>query len=79
VYPWYSRKDEGVVVGEFTGINGPNAVFAANGQESSISLSKFTRGDRELMRILNDRYSKEDGASQAKEPEAATRRPVGLD
>jgi hypothetical protein len=79
VYPWYNRKDEVVVVGEFTGINGPNAVFAVNGQESSIPLIKFSRGDRDLMRIIADRYFKEDTEPQAREPEASARRPVGLD
>jgi hypothetical protein len=79
VYPWYNRKDEVVVVGEFRSINGPNAVFVVNGQESSIPLTKFTRGDRDLMRILEDRYSKEDRDPQAKQPEAADPRPIGLD
>lgn len=79
VYPWYNRKDEVVVVGEFTGINGPNAVFVVNGQESSVPLIKFTRGDRDLMRILEDRYPKDPGEQQAKEPEVPVRRAVGLD
>lgn len=79
VYPWYNRKNEVVVVGEFKAINGPNAVFAVNGQESSIPLIRFTRGDRDLMRILEDRYSKDEGEPRPKEPETAARRPVGLD
>ncbi len=79
VYPWYNRKDEVMVVGEFTSINGPNAVFVVNGQESSIPLTKFTRGDRDLMRILQDRYSKEDRDPPAKQPGAAAPMPVGLD
>jgi hypothetical protein len=79
VYPWFNRRDEVVVVGELRDINGPNAAFVVNGQESSIPLSKFSRGDRDLMRILVDRYSKDEGEPQAREPEAAARQPVGLD
>jgi hypothetical protein len=79
VYPWYNRKDEVVVVGEFKAINGPNAVFVVNGEESSVPLIKFTRGDRDLMRILEDRYPKDPGEQQAKEPEVPVRRAVGLD
>jgi hypothetical protein len=56
IYPWYNRKDEEVITGEFKTIDGPNAVFLVREQESTVPLTKFTPGDRALMRILMDEY-----------------------
>jgi hypothetical protein len=81
VYPWYNRKDEVVITGEFKTIDGPNAVFLANGQEASERLTKFTPGDRALMRILLDRYPQEKPPEtpENKPVEKAPALPVGID
>lgn len=75
VYPWYNRTNEVVVTGEFREINGSKAVFLVNGHETSFSLTKFTAGDRELMRVLADRYPAEKPAEKPTEkpPEKRTR------
>lgn len=81
VYPWFNRKDEVVITGEFKTIDGPNAVFLVNGQEESERLTKFTPGDRALMRILLDRYPQEKPPEtpENKPVEKAPALPVGID
>jgi hypothetical protein len=85
VYPWYNRNDEVVVSGEFKGIEGPNAVFSVEGHETRVQLTKFTRGDRGLMRILMDRYPREEPVEKPAEKPAGTppkrppAQPVGID
>lgn len=81
VYPWYNRKDEVVITGEFKTIDGPNAVFLVNGQESSERLTKFTPGDRALMRLLMDKYpqDKPKKEPQSKPVEKSPTLPVGID
>jgi len=87
VYPWYNRKNEVVVTGEFQRIEGANAIFLVDGGDSAVPLTKFTRGDRDLMRMLMDRYPQ---APPQKDPEAepkketeetspATPQPAGID
>ncbi len=56
VYPWYNRDDEVVVEGEFNRIQGSKALFLVDGHESTFALSKFTPGDRALMRLIAARY-----------------------
>jgi hypothetical protein len=56
VYPWYDKKDEVVVTGEFKKLDGSKAIFSVNGQERAHALSKFTSGDRALLRLLGERY-----------------------
>ena len=79
VYPWYNRNDEVVITGELKAIEGPKAVFLVDGQESSVPLTKFTRGDREVMRLLMDRYPQEKPQEKPKETsvEKPPLRPVG--
>jgi hypothetical protein len=81
VYPWYNKKDEVVITGEFKTIDGPNAVFLVNGQESKVPLTKFTRGDRDVMRVIMNRYPQEkpQEKSQDKETEKPPPQPVGID
>jgi hypothetical protein len=81
VYPWYNRKDEVVITGEFKTIDGPNAVFLVNGQEASERLTKFTPGDRALMRVLMDRYPQDNPQEkpQNKPIEKSPALPVGID
>lgn len=85
VYPWYNRKDEVVVTGEFTLVRGSKAVFLVDGQEVSVPLTKFTPGDRDLMRMIMDRYpatKSPDKANEAlpqKAPEKPAPQPVGID
>ena len=85
VYPWYNKKNEVAVDGEFKGINGFEAIFSVGGQESSVPLSKFTRGDRELLRIIAKRYPQANPQEKSEkkpldEPaEKSPARPIGLD
>jgi hypothetical protein len=85
VYPWYNRKDEIVVTGEFTTVQASKAVFLVDGREVSVPLTKFTPGDRDLMRMIMDRYpptkspDKADEAPPQKAPEKAAPQPVGID
>ncbi len=59
VFPWYNKKNEVEVYGEFKFIDGTRAVFVENGTETRVAMTEFTRGDRELLRILADRYPRE--------------------
>lgn len=85
VYPWYNRKDEVVVTGEFTIVRGSKAVFLVGGQEVSVPLTKFTPGDRDLMRMIMDRYPPTKSPDKAHEmppqkaPEKPAPQPVGID
>jgi len=81
VYPWFNKKDEVVITGEFKTINGPNAVFIVDGQESKVPLTKFTRGDRDVMRVILDRYPQEkpEDKPQDKATEKPRPQPVGID
>lgn len=84
VYPWYNRKDEVVITGEFKAIDGPDAVFLVKGEESSVRLTKFTPGDRALMRILMDKYppdkpDKPKEKTPSKPIERSPALPVGID
>jgi hypothetical protein len=81
VYPWFNKKDEVVITGEFKTINGPNAVFLVDGQESKVPLTKFTRGDRDVMRVILDRYPQEkpEDKPQDKATEKPPPQPVGID
>jgi hypothetical protein len=85
VYPWYNRKDEVVVTGEFKAIDGPNAVFVVGGHEKKVQLTNFTRGDRDLMRILVDRYPQAPldtpppGDTPVASPTKPAAQPVGID
>ncbi len=81
VFPWYDRRDNVVIVGEFLGIEGANAIFHADGGETTVPLGKFTRGDRELMRILADRYPQKTPPQEgsASPPQKPAPKPVGLD
>jgi len=89
VYPWYSRKNEIVVTGEFKFIDEPNATFLVDGQEVSVPLIKFSRGDRDLMRIIAQRYPHDKAPAKSpetvpdnvpgKSPENPAPQPVGID
>ncbi|MFM7138174.1 MAG: hypothetical protein ACKO1M_14070 [Planctomycetota bacterium] len=85
VYPWYNRRDEVVVTGEFTIIRGSKAVFLVDGQHVSVPLTKFTPGDRDLMRIIMDRYPQAQAPDKAtepppeKSPDKPAPLPVGID
>jgi hypothetical protein len=77
IYPWYARKDEVVVVGEFKVIDGTNAVFDVRRQQSSVPLTKFTRGDRDLTRLIMSRYPHEKRHTKSQATPAAPT--VGID
>lgn len=63
VFPWYDKKDNIVVTGEFKRIEGAKAVFAVNGVDEAHALSKFTPGDRDLLRMIWRRYPPDEPAS----------------
>lgn len=70
-YPWYDKKDNVVVTGEFKRIEGAKAVFVVNGVEEAHALSKFTQGDRDLLRMIWKRYSPDEPASSVPQAEQA--------
>jgi hypothetical protein len=55
-YPWYDTKNKVLVVGELKAIDGSKVVFLSAGEEKTFPLSKFAAGDRDLLRVLWDRY-----------------------
>jgi hypothetical protein len=71
VFPWYNTKDEVVVTGEFKRIEGSKAIFSVNGHESEYALTKFTRGDRKVLKMLAERYPSASATPQTdeKQPE----------
>lgn len=68
-YPWYDKKDNVVVTGELKRIEGAKAVFVVNGVEEAHALSKFTQGDRDLLRMIWKRYPPEEPASPVPQAE----------
>jgi hypothetical protein len=64
-YPWYDKKDNVVVTGEFKRIEGSKAVFDVDGVEETHALSKFTQGDRDVLRMIWKRYPPDEPASPA--------------
>ena len=64
-YPWYDKKDNVVLTGEFKRIEGSKAVFAVDGVEETHALSKFTQGDRDVLRMIWKRYPPDEPASTA--------------
>ena len=68
VFPWYDKKDDVVVIGEFKAIDASRAVFLVNGTEERHALSKFTPGDRELLRMLSKRYPAEPAGPIPEQP-----------
>lgn len=70
-FPWYDKKDNIVVTGEFKRIEGAKAVFAVNGVEEAHGLSKFTQGDRDLLRMIWKRYPPDEPVSPVPQSEPA--------
>lgn len=76
IYPWYDKKDEVVVTGEFKKIEDGKAVFSVNGQHRAFALSKFTAGDRALLRLLGERYPPDPAQENRPEKQPEKSRPV---
>jgi hypothetical protein len=51
-----TRVNDTATTGEFKKLDGSKAIFSVNGQERAHALSKFTSGDRALLRLLGERY-----------------------
>jgi hypothetical protein len=81
VYPWYSRENKVVITGELVRIEGPYAFFMTVGGERKVLLGKFTRGDREVMRMLVERHLHDQSQQEPPEspPQDRVSKPVGLD
>ncbi len=75
-YPWYDKKDKVVLTGEFKRMEGLQAVFEVDGVEETHAISKFTQGDRDLLRMLASRYPQDEpdrSAPPAKQSEKRDR------
>ena len=64
-YPWYDKKDKVVLTGEFKRMEGLQVVFSVDGVEETHAISKFTQGDRDLLRMLSNRYPQDEPAGPA--------------
>lgn len=60
IYPWYDIHNKVFLTGEFKRIDDDKAIFAVDGGEKNVPMSKIAYGDRDLIQWISERGSPTD-------------------